>query len=392
MRQVRRRFVGRSRRDVSPTASSFSTWQTQAATWSVDYLANSRASSPSSSYPFRHILSLEGHESARERLASLDDYERTPLVEAPADFAKDLGIASLLVKDETDRLGLGSFKGLGGILAVESVVVEAASSPTIVTASAGNHGIGVAAGASRANVDCVVYVHEGVGEAQADRIRAQGARVVRVEGTSYEASLRQCRADAAARDDWHVVQDVSGEGYERVPKRIWEGYTMVAREMIDQLIERGDPLPTHIFVNTGVGGFANALCGYLWERLGSKRPSFVVVEPTASACHLESARAGRKTRAACEDPTIQVGLDCKEVDPAAYELLTKGANHFVAVPDESVRPCVALLEDRVGVRGGESAVAGLAAIAAAAASDDLREALELDESSRVAIVACEGRV
>ena len=108
-----------------------------------------------------------------------------------------------------------------------------------------------------------------------------------------------------------MLQDVDYEGYEEIPKQIFQGYTIVAEEMINQVCGVGlccvvlvlvwvaplslthththththtqlgdlDSLPTHAFVNAGVGGFASAMCGHLWERLGEARPRFVCIEP-----------------------------------------------------------------------------------------------------------------
>ena len=44
--------------------------------------------------------------------------------------------------------------------------------PTIVTASAGNHGVGVAFSAQKFDCPCIVYLPESVPESQADRVRA----------------------------------------------------------------------------------------------------------------------------------------------------------------------------------------------------------------------------
>ena len=362
--------------------------------WSFQHVENEIAADVHESYPFTDIIELNGQRIAMSKIEALEDYEVTPLIRASESLSRACGVGSILIKDEGSRLGLGSFKGLGGILAVENIAEQAEreglsrSSVTVTTASAGNHGIGVASGASRAGVACVVYVHGGVSENQADRMRSYGAKVVRVDG-NYEDSLRQCANEANSRDDWFVVQDVCSDGYEDVPKRIWEGYSVVAAEMIDQLEAADECLPTHVFVNTGVGGFATALCAHFWERLGHRRPIFVTVEPTAAACHLESALAGRPTAVSSDETTVQVGLDCKEVDPLSYRVLSKGANHFLAVPDSSVAPCMSLLHEQEGVVAGASGVAGLAALLSAGNDLKLKHALSLDEESRVAIIVCE---
>ena len=62
---------------------------------------------------------------------------------------------NLWVKDERERMGLGSFKALGAAYVIASDAQSLTESPcsttlegkTYVTASAGNHGLSLAAGA-----------------------------------------------------------------------------------------------------------------------------------------------------------------------------------------------------------------------------------------------------
>ena len=233
------------------------------------------------------------------------------------------------------------------------------------------------------------------GEPIANRMRAFGARVHRVEG-NYEASLAACRGEAEARG-WRIVQDVDWEGYQEVPRRIFEGYTVLSAEMVEQVAAAGAPPPTHVFVNTGVGGLACAVCAHLWTAYGAARPRFVVVEPRAAACCLHSARQGRCATLPPEDEevlkgTVQVGLDCKEPAPLAWRVLAPGAADFVSIGDECVAPCVQLLEALPApLHAGKSAVASLGAVVAAAAQPELRARLGLSPDSRVALIVCEGR-
>src|SRR5687768_10991927 len=70
-----------------------------------------------------------GVEAAREverHLSYRDNHFPTPLHTLPA-LASALGVGSINVKDEGFRLGLGSFKALGGSYAVITLVLEEAS-------------------------------------------------------------------------------------------------------------------------------------------------------------------------------------------------------------------------------------------------------------------------
>jgi diaminopropionate ammonia-lyase len=68
-------------------------------------------------------LGLAGAAEAERFLAARDNHAETPLHALPG-LAGELGIGALHVKDEGKRLGLGSFKALGGAYAVMRLVLE----------------------------------------------------------------------------------------------------------------------------------------------------------------------------------------------------------------------------------------------------------------------------
>jgi len=280
----------------------------------------------------------------------------------------------------------------------------------VATASAGNHGLGVAWGAKRAGCESKIYLGRTVSDAIADKMRALGADVVRVQGT-YEEACEQAYNDCK-NNGWHLIQDGSSEGYEAIPKRIHSGYSLLAAEMLEQLggmdgegVISPDKLPTHVLSNCGVGGLAAGLGGYLWDTLKEHRPRFIAVEPTnADCCAIQTQRDVYEADQAAggtgnvkppsgefgADGTIQVGLDCKEVSPLAWGVLKTGCNDFVAIGDEVCGPCLKLLANgETPICAGESAVAGLGVLLAAGQNPELKAKLGLDENSRVAVVICE---
>ena len=98
---------------------------------------------------------------AREFHSSMPGYRPTPLVDLPA-VATELAVGAVLVKDESERLGLPAFKILGASWAVNCALskqggyAEPATNladlrsrignapVTLVTATDGNHGRAVA--------------------------------------------------------------------------------------------------------------------------------------------------------------------------------------------------------------------------------------------------------
>ena len=80
----------------------------------------------------------------------------------------------LWLKDERDRMGLGSFKALGGAYAVLRLIERHGPDVTFVCASAGNHGLSVAAGARIFGARARIHLAATVPEPFADRLRGEG--------------------------------------------------------------------------------------------------------------------------------------------------------------------------------------------------------------------------
>ena len=341
-----------------------------------------------SAYPdaLKPILSLAAEEEARREIASWTGYAPTPLRDLPA-LARELGLATISFKEEQHRFGLRSFKALGGAYAVKKLAAAPGGPPAAVCcATDGNHGRSVAWGAREAGLRCVIYIHEGVSEGRAQAIRGFGAEVRRVPG-NYDDSVRIAAADAA-REGWTVVSDTSWEGYQDIPRDVMQGYGVMVGEAISQGGGEASP-PTHVFVQGGVGGIAAATVAHLWERFGAARPRVVVVEPDKADCLTRSAEAGRVVHLSGDLDTIMAGLSCGEPSPLAWAVLDPGADAFMAIADASIAPAMRLLAAD-GIVGGESGVAGLAALLVAAGDAAMRAALGLDASSRVLLFGTEG--
>jgi len=131
----------------------------------------------------------------------------TPLLDLPG-AAQALGVGRLWAKDETARMGLGSFKALGAAYAVAERAIDRAgdgdasqalAGVVYACASAGNHGLSVAVGAHLFGARAVIYLGDGVPEAFADRLRARAitacqwrsARTCSVRGRS-STSVTAC--------------------------------------------------------------------------------------------------------------------------------------------------------------------------------------------------------
>lgn len=343
---------------------------------------------PVASPAARAVLDAADLARARATIRSWPDYAPTPLRRLDG-LARKAGIGGILLKDESGRFGLGSFKALGGGYAVARVVEAHGRAITVTCATDGNHGRAVAWGAARAGCGCVIFVHEGVSAGRKRAIEALGAEVRVVPGT-YDDAVRRS-AEVAAAEGWILVSDTSWEGYETIPRDVMLGYAVMAEEALDEL---GAERPSHVFLQGGVGGLAAAVASVLERRSGPERPRIVVVEPERAACLLASCRAGRPVAVAGGLDTVMAGLACGEPSLLAWRILDELADAFLAIPDHAAVATMRLLAE--GAAGdpplviGESGVAGLAGALALAAVPAFRSTLGLGPESRLLVFGTEG--
>lgn len=317
----------------------------------------------------------------------------TPLKTAPG-LAAALGVGTIHLKDESGRMGLGSFKALGAAYVIAHEAAQAAGGVAALSsgksmtsllqgrvyacASAGNHGLSVAAGARVFGARAIIYLSDAVPESFAERLRRRGAQVVRA-GTDYEASMARVEADAQEHG-WTLLSDSSWPGYTALPTRIMEGYLVMAAEVIEQL---GEP-PDCIVLQAGVGGLAAAVAHLLRARWGDA-PTIVVVEPETAPGLLESIRAGKWVKTL--GPLSTMGrLDCKEPSYLALAELARTADIFVTITDAECEQTVRLLHT-FDIATTPSGGAGVAAVQHAA---DHRARLGLDSDTRVLAFVTEG--
>lgn len=288
-------------------------------------------------------------------------HQPTPLLDCNG-LAALAGVARLTIKDERGRMGLGSFKALGAAYAIarEAAAVggdlsKALTGRCYVTASAGNHGLSVAAGARIFGAQSVVYLAHTVPEGFAMRLQAMGARVVRA-GADYEASMQVASA-AAKAEGWTLLSDGSWPGYVDLPFRVMEGYRQIATEIVAQCADR----PDFVLLQAGVGGLAAAVAAELRLAWGDA-PQMIVVEPAAAPALIESVRAGCVVMTS--GPVSSMGrLDCKTPSMLALADLARDADRFVTLTEAQAAVGVAALAG-FGLTTTPSGGAGVAALLA----------------------------
>jgi len=374
----------------------------------LSHYANTAIDS-SADYPSEllEIASLEKSRLAVAEISRWPGYQPTPLHQL-ASLAQDTGVDKIFYKDESQRFNLKSFKALGGAYAVarqlqariyqrcgqnasidellgdryQPIIDEV----VISCATDGNHGRSVAWGCQMFGCRCIIYIHRDVSAGREQAMQDLGAEVIRIDG-NYDASVRLADNEASLHQRI-IVSDTSYPGYMDIPKDVALGYTVMLAEAVEQM--QGS-IPTHVFIQAGVGGLAAAVCAYFWELWGEQRPRFIVVEPEQANCLQQSARAGKPVAVEGDLDTLMAGLSCGEVSALAWEILNPGANDFMTVSEDAVAPCMRMLANgKPAIEAGESAVAGLAAFIAARDDKAMSSTLGLDESSRIFVIGTEG--
>lgn len=333
----------------------------------------------------------------------LPGYQPTPLRDLP-EIASALGVARVLAKDESSRLGLPAFKILGASWAVYRTLVDrlgeepdwddledlgrivrAEIGPLhLVTATDGNHGRAVASMARRLGLGATILVPAGTASARIDAIAGEGAMVQIIEGT-YDDAVAASAAMASA--DHVVVSDTSWPGYEEPPRRVVEGYATIFTELDEQLTGLG-AVADVVVVPVGVGALAAAAA--LGLRAGlepADGPVLVGVEPLGAACVAAAVAAGHVVEVPGPHRSIMAGLNCGLASILTLPTIRAAFQALIAIDDDSCRAAIRQLTT-AGLDVGETGAAALAGLTALLA--DHRAELPIPPGATAVVLVTEG--
>ena len=346
--------------------------------------------------------------------SGITSYAQTPLVSLP-NLAKQLGVCQIFVKDESARFGLNAFKALGGSYAIARYLCGKLNIPvdrnsfnvlcsekakaklgtvTFVTATDGNHGRGVAWAAKLLGHKAVVYLPEGSSQERLNNIRALGAEA-EITKFNYDGAVRLAYA-MSRKPGWVLVQDTAWSGYEEIPTWIMQGYTTMAQEITAQL---NGIMPTHLFLQAGVGSMAGALLGYFAALWQNKLPVTVICEPDKAACLYKTAAVNDGTlhKVTGRMNSMMAGLCCGEPCTVSWDIINNFASTFIACSDDYAASGMRLLgmpqSGDARIVSGESGAVTAGVLAAMMQDPELaqlRNELGLDENSRVLLISTEG--
>lgn len=306
------------------------------------------------------LFGKEQAEAVQKYHAGFPGYHATDLKKLDH-LAEYLGVDQVYVKDESSRFGLNAFKGLGGSYCIGKYIAEKAGITeneltfeklksdkvkaitkdlTFVTATDGNHGRGIAWTCHELGLKAVVYMPKGSAKERLENIRKLGA-----------------------------TEQLNGV------------------------------VPTHIFLQAGVGAMSGAITGFFADYYKEKKPVITIVEPNKADCifHTASADDGKIHCVTGDMNTIMAGLACGEPCTIGWDMLHRYAEHYVSAPDYVAAKGMRVLGNPMGddekVISGESGAATLGFVAELMTNeslDYLRKQIGIGKDSRILCISTEG--
>lgn len=325
---------------------------------------------------------------------SLPIYQPTPLIHLH-DLAKKWKVGNIYFKDESFRLGLNAFKGLGASYAINEILKEKPQITTFCTATDGNHGRAVAWSAKLFNKKAVVFVPKDTTNQRIEAIKKEGAKVEQVHGDYDETCVHAEKV--SKKYGWELVQDTAWEGYEKIPAQIMAGYLTLFQEMEESLHSSERAKIDIVFLQAGVGSFAAAGIFYYLEKYGSNRPKIVIVEPKEADGILSSFKKGEIASSKGNSTTIMAGLNCGTPSLGAWNLLKNGTDVSIKIDDKYSKQAIRELYFPSGsdkkMISGESGVGGLAGFIAIMKEDEfssLQKELNINQKTNILFISTEG--
>ena len=267
----------------------------------------------------------------------------TPL--RPSPWLSSITDGQVYLKIESANL-TGSFKIRGAMNAALRLSEGIDSdTPTLVTASAGNHGRGLAMAAEQLGLPCVVFTPSTAPEAKKNAIRRHGA-VLHAHCEDYNAAEEEAQEFARAEGAVYVSPYNNRD--------VIAGAGTIGLEIIDVM-----PQFDVAVVPLGGGGLASGV-GLALKAVAPK-VTLVGVEAEASTPFTVSLETGRITEITPQ-PSLADGLVGNlEDDSMTFPLVKQVVDHVVTVSEEDLARAMKGLatEERLIVEG-----AGAASVAA----------------------------
>lgn len=277
---------------------------------------------------------------AAERLQGVARH--TTLHDSPY-FSKRLGSPIYFKCENMQHTGAFKIRGAYNFLACQAAQAETAG---VITASAGNHGQGLASAAARLGYPCRVVMPEGVPLAKELATLHYGAEVI-LHGADYAAAETHARKLSAQDQALYVP------AYD--DPLIIAGQGTIGLEILADL-----PDVQTVVVPVGGGGLIAGVATAIKEARPQTR--IIGVEAASVASATLARRNGRPVAVCAHGHTLADGIAVQQIGAHPFPLIEKYVDEIVTVTEEAIAmTLVGLLEKGKMVVEGAGAV-GLAAL------------------------------
>ena len=305
------------------------------------------------------MTDLSDFKAAAERISG--KVRRTPLLDAIALKSDPAPGARLLLKLENLQ-PTGSFKVRGATNTVMSLS-DGERARGLITASGGNHGLGVAFGARMTGCPAVIYLPSSTPPSKVEKLKALGAETV-IEGAVWDDANKAAlaRAEADGLTYIHPFAD----------PRVIAGQGTIALELLEDAPE----IDTLIVAIGGGGLIAGVSTAAKLLKPGIK---IIGVEPTGAPTHHAARAAGHlvtldkiETAAGTLAPRTSAELN--------FELISKNVDELVLVSDAEMKAAAEWLWEETGLSAELSGAAAHAAL--------MTGKVSVAAGSTVAVIVC----
>ncbi len=268
---------------------------------------------------------------------------RTPLIDAAALREPASAGCTLDLKLECLQV-TGSFKARG-VMNKLGTLSDDEINRGIVTASGGNHGLGVAYAGWLTKTPATVYLGHNTPAVKAERLAAWGA-AVRMEGAGWDEANEAALAHAM-RDGLTYIHPFADEA-------VIAGQGTIALEVIEDA-----PDTAMMIVPIGGGGLIAGVAAA--AKASNPNIRIIGVEPVGAPTLYESLRLGRVATLASVDTAANT-LAPRRSDPINFALIRDHVDEIILVEDVELRQAARWLWQELGVAAELAGAASTAAL------------------------------
>ena len=259
----------------------------------------------------------------------------------------------------------GAFKVRGGLVYMDWLALTHPEVESVISATRGNHGQSVAFAAARHGLRSVICVPEGNSVEKNAAMRAFGAELV-VSGEDFDSAREEARRLAERDGHWMLPS---------FDALLVRGVATYALELFTAVADL-DVVYVPIGLGSGISGLIRTR-----DLLGLKTEIVGVVSAALPAYALSFAAGHVVTTAPA--PTIADGMATRTPEPAALEIILKGASRVIRLTEAEIKDAIeAYWTDTHNLAEG----------AGAAPLGGLLQEREAMAGKRAAVILCGGNI